>query len=75
MRNRTWDYYLCDDGGCNTIESQEILLPIGTIFRHEYGFYKVSGYLNDKGEDETRYSFITKIDCDKDYEKSRKIIS
>ncbi len=65
--NRKWNYHLFDNGGVSLCEDQEILLPIGTLFRHEYGFYKVVAYRNDQMEEETRYSLITNVECDREY--------
>lgn len=39
-----WDYQLADDNGISTAENVPMLLPIGTIFKHEYGTYKVELY-------------------------------
>jgi|GEM_PF-1104671 len=63
---RFWTYYLGDDGGVSNCEDQQILLPIGTIFRHAWGIYKVIEYLDEKGESETRYSKITTVYCERE---------
>ncbi|MBB2951999.1 hypothetical protein [Sphingobacterium sp. JUb56] len=73
MRNRTWDYHLGDNGGSSLVEKQEILLPLGAIFRHEYGIYRVTNYLNAGGLEETRYSHITDVECERDYNLTRKL--
>ncbi len=65
MPNKSYSYHLGDSGGSSLVEKQELLLPIGTIFRHEYGFYEVRYYLNDNNEEETRYSLITQVDCER----------
>lgn len=73
--NRKWNYHLSDNGGSSLVENQEFLLPIGTLFRHEYGMYRVRVYLNIDGQEETRYNKITDVDCDRDYELTRKVTS
>lgn len=50
----TWNYFLCDDGGCSTEWDLPIKLEIGTIFTHSFGKFKVSSYDGDKN-----------ISCDK----------
>lgn len=35
------EYILSDDGGCNS-RTSPFLMPIGTIFEHNFGTYKVS---------------------------------
>ena len=37
-------HMLCDDGGVCDIWLP-ILIPIGTVFKHEYGTYKVKRYI------------------------------
>lgn len=37
-------YELCDDGGSCAVWDIPFLLPIGTIFEHEFGTYKVTQY-------------------------------
>ncbi len=63
--NKVYQYHLSDSGGSSLVENQELLLPIGAIFRHEYGVYKVISYLNDINEEETKYSKITQVDCER----------
>lgn len=75
MENKKWDYHLSDNGGSSLVERQEILLPLGSVFRHEYGIYRVKAYLNELGQEESRYSHITDVDCDRDYDLTRKIRS
>lgn len=73
--NKNWNYHLSDNGGSSLVENQELLLPIGTLFRHEYGIYRVIMYLNSDGQEETRYNKITDVDCERDYELTRKVTS
>jgi hypothetical protein len=40
-------YQLMDDSGINIIQVQ-ILIPINTIFEHEYGIYEVDEIVEDK---------------------------
>lgn len=63
--NKVYQYHLSDSGGSSLVENQELLLPIGSIFRHEYGVYKVISYLNDNNEEEIKYSKITQVDCER----------
>ena len=63
--NKVYQYHLGDSGGSSLVEDQELLLPIGTVFRHEYGVYKVISYLNENCEEETNYSKITQVDCER----------
>ena len=42
----TYNYHLCDDGGCSTEWDIPLLLEIGTTFTHSFGKYKVSTYEN-----------------------------
>lgn len=62
--NLTYNYLLIDDGGASNQELP-VLMSIGTIFRHEYGIYKVTDYVNDQGEKETKFSKITQVSCDR----------
>ena len=36
-------YELCDDGGSNAMYLP-IIIPVGTVFNHEYGTYKVESH-------------------------------
>lgn len=63
--NKVYQYHLGDSGGSSLVENQELLLPIGTVFRHEYGVYKVISYLNENCEEETKYSKISQVDCER----------
>ena len=40
-------YQLIDDSGINTIQLQ-VLIPINTIFEHEYGTYEVEEIVEGK---------------------------
>jgi hypothetical protein len=40
-------YQLMDDSGINIIQLQ-VLIPINTIFQHEYGTYEVDEIVEDK---------------------------
>lgn len=42
--NKTIKYLLMDNGGFNPRE-YEILLPVKTIFKHEYGSYMVTEHM------------------------------
>lgn len=46
MNGEDIHYELIDDGGSNAMWIP-IILPVGTVFKHEYGTYKVSEH---KGE-------------------------
>ncbi|MCW3111315.1 MAG: hypothetical protein JWQ09_5821 [Segetibacter sp.] len=59
-----YTYLLCDDGGVSNSEN-EILLPLKSIFRHEYGTYEVINWRTDSGEITTRYSDITQVECER----------
>lgn len=59
-----YTYLLIDDGGVSNSEN-EILIPIGTKFRHEFGYYKVINYRNSEGDIETRMDKITQVECDR----------
>lgn len=48
MNEITIHYELSDDGGSNA-RYWEILLPVGTTFKHEYGTYKVSEHMRVDG--------------------------
>jgi len=63
--NKVYQYHLGYSGGSSLVEDQELLLQIGSVFRHEYGVYKVVSYLNENGEEETKYSKITQVDCER----------
>jgi hypothetical protein len=49
MEQTTFDYQLIDDNGISTAEAICFLLPIGTVFVHEYGTYKVIEYFDRNG--------------------------
>lgn len=59
-----YTYLLIDDGGVSNCELP-VLMAIGSKFRHEYGIYVVTDYVNDEGEKETRFSKITQVSCDR----------
>lgn len=59
-----YTYLLIDDGGASNCELP-VLMAIGSKFRHEYGIYVVTDYLNDQGTLETRFSKITQVSCDR----------
>ena len=40
-------YHLVDDSGVSTIEF-ELLIPLGTVFEHEYGAYEVDEIIESK---------------------------
>ena len=40
-------YHLCDDSGVNTLQL-EVLMPINTVFEHEYGAYEVDEIIESK---------------------------
>jgi hypothetical protein len=40
-------YHLCDDLGVNRI-ALEVLIPLGTIFEHQYGTYEVDEIIESK---------------------------
>ena len=40
-------YHLVDDSGVSTTEL-EILIPLGTVFEHEYGAYEVDEIIESK---------------------------
>lgn len=62
---KTYDYQLCDDGGVSQSESQEILIPIGTQFLHEFGLYRVDEYRDGKGQITRVTSKITNVWCER----------
>lgn len=64
--NLTYLYLLCDDGGVSNCELP-VLMSIGSKFRHEYGIYKVIDYRNDTGTEETKFSLITQVTCEREY--------
>jgi hypothetical protein len=39
-------YHLADDNGVSLVEFP-ILLPLKSVFLHEYGTYRIESYLND----------------------------
>ena len=41
------NYHLCDDSGVNTLQL-EVLIPINTVFEHEYGIYEVDEIVESK---------------------------
>lgn len=59
-----YTYLLIDDGGVSHCELP-VLMAIGSKFRHEYGIYVVTDYLDDQGTPETRFSKITQVSCDR----------
>lgn len=60
-----YTYLLVDDGGVSNWEDVPVLMAIGSVFRHEYGIYKVLNYRDENGEIETRFSKITQVECDR----------
>lgn len=58
MKQTEWDYQLCDDGGVSTAENVPVLIPIGGIFEHEYGKYKVTEHMK-------RENGIIEVFCDR----------
>jgi hypothetical protein len=40
-------YHLVDDSGVSTTEF-ELLIPLGTVFEHEYGAYEVDEIIESK---------------------------
>lgn len=59
-----YTYYLSDNGGCSDIDI-EILLPIGSRFRHEFGIYEVKRHINYMGNTETKFKSIEAVDCER----------
>lgn len=61
---KKYTYLLIDDGGVSNSEN-EILLPINSIFRCEFGTYKVINYRNDNGEIVQKFKEIMQVECDR----------
>lgn len=59
------NYHLVDDGGISSVWDQEILLPIGAIFRHEFGVYEVKRYRDADGLPTEEYENIEQVECDR----------
>ena len=45
MNQSTFNYQLVDDGGVSQEENIPMLLQKGSIFKHEYGTYRVIDYI------------------------------
>lgn len=61
-----WHYLLCDNGGVSDIWDCEMLVPIGSMFRHEYGIYQVCEYIDDEGNNVDRqFGLITQVLCER----------
>lgn len=59
-----YTYLLIDNGGVSNSEN-EIIIPKGTRFRHEFGVYEVMAWLNDKGQEEQEFNKITQVSCER----------
>ena len=59
-----FNYFLFDNGGCSNIDLP-ILLPLHTIFRHEYGKYEVKQYTDEHGNEVEKLSQIKCVSCEK----------
>jgi len=64
-----YTYLLGDNAGVSNSEN-EILLPLNTKFRHEYGIYVTTHYLDDDGNTETRFDKITQVSCERLFSNS-----
>lgn len=62
---KRYDYQLCDDGGVSTAWEQEILVPIGTKFLHEFGLYIVDGYMTEQGINTMKKENISQVICNR----------
>jgi len=59
-----YTYLLCDNGGVSNSENQ-FLLPLKSIFRHEFGTYRVDEYRDKNGELTNKFSKITQVICER----------
>lgn len=62
---KRYTYLLCDDGGVSNAERQEILIPLNTKFLHEFGLYKVTEYIDSKGNTTKITAKIDRVVCDR----------
>lgn len=62
---KRYNYVLIDDGGANDLSNQQILIPLGTKFLHEFGLYQVSEYVDRAGNTTKKTANIYKILCDR----------
>lgn len=46
--DQSWDYFLCDDGGCSTEWNIPFKLNKGTSFTHSFGHFKVTSYKDER---------------------------
>lgn len=60
-----FNYLLCDNGGMSTAYDQEIIIPIGTNFLHEYGLYTVVEYRDKDGNPTRKTDKIKMVDCER----------
>ena len=64
---KTFLYLLSDNGGVSNSEDQELLIPKGTVFLHEFGLYKVVRFYNDEGDIATSHDEISQVLCERIY--------
>ena len=57
-------YLLQDENGVSNSEN-EILLPIGTVFSHEFGTYKVTGWFDIDYRKTDLPNMVDQIECDR----------
>lgn len=59
-----YTYLLMDDNGISNSEN-EIIIPVGTIFLHEFGLYKVLSHRDKDGVISKKKADITQIECER----------